>query len=666
MNNGCIKAITGCFLVGGLALLLLLLALPRQRPDDRHHVAIVQASSGYIFDETVRGIVKGFEERGLSYRSNIDFEFINLSNDPAVARQTVQSIVRQKYDLIMTVGTIAMQLVSQANINGKRKHVFGAVTDPYSAGVGINARNHLQHPSWMTGIGTFQPVAETIMLARQMNPDLRKIGTIINPQESSSLACVEKARKTARGLGMDLTVVHVGNAAAVPAAVNSLLAQGIEAIFLGGDTTVSPGIEGVVKLAQRQRIPVFSYAPVHVIKGAMAGIGADYFEIGRLQALLAIEILRGLNPAEVPIENILPRKLSLNMLSVEAMMPRWKVPPEVYNSAAVIIDHEGIREIPGKQEKLVSENIWYKFKTKRKNPRQLVYVNFNRSPTCEDNLNGFMAEFEGLGMVIGEDYEIRVFNADGSIPKARELLLAANQSNADLILLATTQVLQAALPIIKTKPVVFSLVSDPVRAGAGKSFSEHRDNFTGVAGLPDYRRAISLIKTVFPAARRLGTLYCPDELNSVVARDRFALALNEEKIELISRPVRFSADIGNETKLLLQQHDIDLFCQISDNLSNSNFVAISEVCSSLKKPLFSLAPGNAISNGAIMAMGLDYTYGGRIQAHMATEIINGKSPADMVFRQNSQTRLVINLRGCRELGINVPADLLKAADQVID
>jgi len=47
-------------------------------------------------------------------------------------------------------------------------------------------------------------------------------------------------------------------------------------------------------------------------------------------------------------------------------------------------------------------------------------------------------------------------------------------------------------------------------------------------------------------------------------------------------------------------------------------------------------------------------------------ILNGAKPADMPFEVISRREFVINLKTARELGLTIPAKLLKQADRVID
>ena len=47
-------------------------------------------------------------------------------------------------------------------------------------------------------------------------------------------------------------------------------------------------------------------------------------------------------------------------------------------------------------------------------------------------------------------------------------------------------------------------------------------------------------------------------------------------------------------------------------------------------------------------------------------ILKGGKPADMAIEVVSKRELVINLKTARELGITIPAELLKRADRVVE
>ena len=122
----------------------------------------------------------------------------------------------------------------------KRPHVFGMVSDPVVAGVGISRDDPMKHPPYMVGIGTLQPVVETFRLARRLAPRLARVGVAWNPSEANSEAGTKVARIICTELGIELLEANVEGSAAVREAVASLVAGGPRRSGSAATTRCSP------------------------------------------------------------------------------------------------------------------------------------------------------------------------------------------------------------------------------------------------------------------------------------------------------------------------------------------------------------------------------------------------------------------------------------------
>ena len=95
----------------------------------------------------------------------------------------------------------------------------------------------------------------------------------------------------------------------------------------------------------------------------------------------------------------------------------------------------------------------------------------------------------------------------------------------DLIVTLTTPCLTAACTVARNTHIAFTYCYDPVAAGAGKSFSEHLPNVTGVGSFPPVEATVNLIQKLVPGVKSVGTVYSSSEANSVkvisVAREIF-------------------------------------------------------------------------------------------------------------------------------------------------
>lgn len=221
-------------------------------------VAIFQCASQSVLDDSVRGIKESLAAAGYVHGKNIDLRQFNAENDMATANAIAKQVIEGQFDFVLTVTTVCLQVVANANKAGKTTHIFGVVTDPFVAGVGLDRANPLEHPRHLVGFGTFQPVEETFRLAKKLHPGLEAVGLVWNTAEASSEACTRKARNIAPELGIKLLEANVENSAGVLEAAAALTGRGAQALWVGCDLTVNVALESMVAAARKARIPVFT------------------------------------------------------------------------------------------------------------------------------------------------------------------------------------------------------------------------------------------------------------------------------------------------------------------------------------------------------------------------------------------------------------------------
>ena len=148
-----------------------------------------------------------------------------------------------------------------------------------------------------------------------------------------------------------------------------------------------------------------------------------------------------------------------------------------------------------------------------------------------------------------------------------------------------------------------------------------------------------------------------------MAQRRFAEALKNAGLELVSLPVNGPADVS-DAALTLCQSGIDVFCQTSDNLSSASFPAISRACEMARMPLFTFSP-TLVKSGAVLGFGTDFAENGRDAGLLAAKVIRGEDPSRIPFHATAKTRSSLNLENARRLGVSIPDECVKAADLVI-
>jgi ABC-type uncharacterized transport system substrate-binding protein len=297
------------------------------------HVAIFQFATRPILDLAVKGYIEGLAQRGYADGHNILITRFNAENDLPTANAIATSIVSGGYDLVMTASTPALQLMANANKAGKMIHVFGAVTDPFASGVGIEKNNSLIRPRNLHGVGSFQPVSSAFKIALQMFPGIKVVGVPWCRNETCSEACVLEAREICKKLGIRLLEINVENSGMVLEASRTLTSMGVDAMWIGGDNTVEIGIESMLRAAREDSIPVFTNDPETTLRGALFGLGANYYTVGISVGQLAADILDGKNVSAIPVENIVPEQLFINTYSLKYLRDRWSIPSQIRGKA---------------------------------------------------------------------------------------------------------------------------------------------------------------------------------------------------------------------------------------------------------------------------------------------------------------------------------------------
>jgi putative ABC transport system substrate-binding protein len=306
-------------------------------------VALVQQTSIPALDDGVSGALAALKERGYVDGGRMILRQYNAQGDISTANAIAKEVTSGDFDLIFSASTVSLQTIANANrfATPPRKHVFALVSDPYAVGVGVSRQNHAIHPPYMTGIGSLPPVEDIFRLAKQLHPSLKRVGLVWDPSEANSVVTTNLARATCASLGITLVEANAENSTAVTEATASLLARNIQAIWISPDLIASHGLDLIVSKAKVAGIPVFTSIPRSSTSGALFELGADYGAIGHVAGELAADVLDGRDPAQIPVDNLLPATLMVNRLALKNLREKWDLPDALIQRANVIVDETG-------------------------------------------------------------------------------------------------------------------------------------------------------------------------------------------------------------------------------------------------------------------------------------------------------------------------------------
>ncbi|MDD5272820.1 MAG: ABC transporter substrate-binding protein [Methylovulum sp.] len=651
------------------SILLIVLAAALQLWSDRHNrhhgqartdttaaipIAILQHSSNPMMEELHAGILAGLHSKSLDDGKNLAITTYNPEGDLPTGNLMAQKITGGDYRLAVSISTVMLQALANANRNGRVAHVFGAVTSPVAAGVGIKTLDSLDKPRHLTGIGTPQPVADIFRLAKQLNPALKTVGAVWNPTEVNSEFCTKQARAVAKELGLTLLEAPIEQAKDVREAAESLVTRGVEAFWTGGDATVNATVDSLIEVARNARIPVFSNISGHAKHGGLFDLGADYHEVGEEIGRIAADVLGGADPATLPVKDYVPKHLLLNEKTRSNLRDAWQFDPALYAQASLVIDKNGVEtqlKPAGGALPLAAAPI--ALATGRTYKIGVAY--FAPEPGIDSVMAGLREGLKALGLEEGRNLSFQTLHAQAEIAQIPTIGQVLDNSDVDAILTLTTPVLQGVGMLAKHKPVAFTYVTDPLAAGAGKSFTEHLPNLIGIGSFPPVADMLELTRKVLPGVRSLGTLYNPSEANSVKVAAVLRELCQKAGITLEEIPINTTSEVVQAAQAAVARK-VGAIVAVGDNTMYQGVDAIAKVAKDANIPLILDQP-EFIGHDALMVVGVDYKESGRAVAEPLVQLLAGVKPAGIAFRNVSKKSILLNEASAQRLHITFPDEL---------
>ena len=207
--------------------------------------------------------------------------------------------------------------------------VFTDVGDP----VGLGLIQSFARPGGnITGVTTLdvELAPKRLEVFQEMVPGLRRVLLPYNPAHPYATTEIKVYREAARDLGIVLIEKAVrtqGEAQAVLASIQKGESDGIIS-----PRPLSLNIPGfILDTASRQHIPTMFHTSFWVDRGGLASYGPDFRESGRMAARLVDKIIKGVSPADIPVE-VNPRlEFVINLKTAKAL--GLTIAPEVLYQA---------------------------------------------------------------------------------------------------------------------------------------------------------------------------------------------------------------------------------------------------------------------------------------------------------------------------------------------
>lgn len=280
-------------------------------------------------------------------------------------------------------------------------------------------------------------------------------------------------------------------------------------------------------------------------------------------------------------------------------------------------------------------------------------------PALDISIAGFKEEMARQGYVEGRNTRYVYSDANFTQSLMPQMFVQIAAQRPALILTVTTPISQAALASVHDKsiPLVFSQVTDPVRAGLVQSWERGSARYAGASDLPDFDAVLAFARKLFPHARSFGTLYNPGESNDVVTNEKLQQAAARAGLKFNPVSVDTVGDIPQRAELLRGN---DFVYTASSNLVLSALPAVASVTNRLRLPILSseteaIRSGIAAANHAVSLKSV-----GASSARIAVRILQGTPPSRIPVARPLATDYVTSVSRLKfsQLGLSIPVSMV--------
>jgi putative ABC transport system substrate-binding protein len=302
-------------LLGGAA------AWPLAARAQQSAVPVVAFINGGSADASARFVIafrKGLNETGFVEGQNVAVQYHWLEGKYDQLPALVADLVRRQVAVIATPGSVPAALAAKA-ATATIPIVFSAAEDPVQIGLVAS----LARPGGnATGINYFarEVVAKRLRLLHDLLPKAVRVAVLLNPKNAGSAeATLRGVQEAAPALRLQIQILNATTVAEINAAFASFARERPDALFLAGDGFFTDRRVQFATLTARDKIPATGATSDFVKAGGLMSYGADLTETYRQTGVYTGRILKGEQPADLPVLQSTKFEFVLNLQTAQAL-----------------------------------------------------------------------------------------------------------------------------------------------------------------------------------------------------------------------------------------------------------------------------------------------------------------------------------------------------------
>ncbi len=288
-------------------------------------------------------------------------------------------------------------------------------------------------------------------------------------------------------------------------------------------------------------------------------------------------------------------------------------------------------------------------------------------PQLLDVKRGLVEELGRLGLTEGKNLLIDYSHAAGSFPTQQQIAKKIVGDKPDLIVPITTPsaIVLAQAAKDSSIPIVFSTVTDPLRAKVVNTLKSPGGMITGVSDLAPIDLHLKLMKEMVPGAKRLGVLMNPSLPNTQTYLETLKELAPAAGLTIIESPAPQTTNVMAAALNLVGK--VDMIYIPNDTTVYAALESAIKVATENKLPLF-CGETRSVERGCAASISFDYYDVGVATAQMVKKVLDGAKPGDLdvnVLKDSYTTfQLWINSKTASAMGLVISDEMRKRASKV--
>jgi putative ABC transport system substrate-binding protein len=292
----------------------------------------------YVEDDP-QGLVRAtafrqtLESLGWTVGRNLQIDYQWGVGDSDWISAAIAQLLKRAPDVIVANGSSALRPAQQAT--STVPVIFIGSADPVADGV----VQSLAHPGGnLTGFTVLETSvgAKLLELLKEVAPGVEQVAVLINPDSPSSRRQFDSVATAAQKFAVGVVAAPVREPAEIEAATMRFGRERARGLIVPPDPLTNTHRRLIVELAARYRLPAIYGLRVAPAEGGLISYGVDIPDLFRKAAGYVDRVLRGENPADLPVQLPTKFELVINLKTAKAL--GLTVPPTLLAIADEVIE----------------------------------------------------------------------------------------------------------------------------------------------------------------------------------------------------------------------------------------------------------------------------------------------------------------------------------------